>query len=256
MTVLPDGHPVPSTPGTRPLRVARVVLAFFFVGVALAGCQAESDATLDFLAETDGTTYDGVSVGEERIDELRRDIEEYREAVQETTRRYGRIASFQKMLARELMEAEMYGPALEALEAAMELQTENAVLYYLAGVSAARSARAGLIQGEVEQRLDEAEQMYREALAIRPDYREALYGLTVLLAFERDRADDALEYARELARQETGDPSVRFLLANVLVRVGNVDEAREVYAELAQNAPSSEQRRRAAENVEALGNEG
>jgi len=157
------------------------------------------------------------------------------------------------MLARELIEAEMYGPALEALQAAMELQTDNAVLYYLAGVSAGRSARAGRVSGEAEERLELAERMYREALAIRPDYREALYGLTVLLAFERNRPEEALEFARQLARQETGDPSVRFLLANVLVRVGNVDEAREVYAELAQSAPSSEQRSRAAENVDALG---
>jgi len=224
------------------------------VGLAvLAGCQAERNPTLEFLEETDGTSYDGVSVGEDRIEELRNDIEEYREIVQETTRQYGRIATFQKMLARELIEAEMYGPALEALQAAMELQTDNAVLYYLAGVSAGRSARAGRVSGEAEERLELAERMYREALAIRPDYREALYGLTVLLAFERNRPEEALEFARQLARQETGDPSVRFLLANVLVRVGNVDEAREVYAELAQSAPSSEQRSRAAENVDALG---
>ena len=253
MIVLPFRRRITSIGGARPLTVARAVLALLVVATVLAGCQAESDSTLEFLAETDGTTYDGVSAGEDRIEELRRDIEEYREAVQETTRRYGRIASFQKMLARELIETEMYGPALEALQAAMELQTDNAVLYYLAGVSAARSARAGLIQGAAEQRLELAEQMYREALAIRPDYREALYGLTVLLAFELNRADEALEFARELARLETGDPSVRFLLGNVLVRVGNVDEARDVYAELAQNAPSSEQRRRAAENVAALG---
>lgn len=219
----------------------------------IVACGAEGSPTLDLLVETESATYEGVAVGESRIEELRQDIEEYREEVQETTRRLGRIASFQKMLARELMEAEMYGPALEALEAAMELQTENAVLYYLAGVAAGRAARAELNGGEARNRLELAERMYGEALDLRPNYREALYGMAVLLAFELDRPEEALEYARHLAREETGDPSVRFLLGNVLVRVGNVDEAREVYAELAQSAPSSEQRQRAAENRDALG---
>ncbi|MFW5693636.1 MAG: tetratricopeptide repeat protein [Alkalispirochaeta sp.] len=231
----------------------RIILTLAAVTV-LVGCRPDGDATLDFLVQTEGTSYDEVAVGEDRIEELRRDIEEYQDAVQETVRRYGRIASFQKLLARELIEAEMYGPALQALEAAMELQADNAVLYYLAGIAAARSARAGIIDGEEQDRLQLAEDMYREALALRPDYREALYGITVLLAFELDQPEEALEFARELARQETGDPSVRFLLGNVLVRVGNVDEARDVYAELAQDAPSADQRRRAAENLDALGN--
>jgi tetratricopeptide (TPR) repeat protein len=235
----------------RPVSI-RIVLGF--AGVALlVGCGPGEEATLDFLVETESAPYEGVAVGEDRIQELRREIDQYQEAVQETTRRLGRIASFQKMLARELIQAEMYGPALDALEAAMELQTDNAVLYYLAGIAAGRSARADLISGNAAARLELAERMYREALKLRPDYREALYGIAVLLAFELDRADEALEFARRLAREETGDPSVRFLLANILVRVGNVDEAREVYADLAQNAPSSDQRRRATENRNALG---
>ncbi len=232
----------------------RGMLVLAILGL-LVGCAAEDGPTLDFLVETESATYEGVAVGESRIEELRQDIAEYQEAVQDTTRRLGRIATFQKMLARELMEAEMYGPALEALEAAMELQTENAVLYYLAGVAAGRSARGQLDEGDVQNRLDLAERMYQEALDLRPDYREALYGMAVLLAFERDRPQEALDYARRLAREETGDPSVRFLLANILVRVGNVDEAREIYAELAQSAASSDQRQRAAENRDALGSD-
>ncbi|MEX2443541.1 MAG: tetratricopeptide repeat protein [Alkalispirochaeta sp.] len=222
--------------------------------VLLAGCGANDEPTLDFLVETEAAQYDGVAVGQDRIEELRNDIKEYQDAVQEMTRRYGRIASFQKMLARELLQAQMYGPALDALESAMELQTENAVLYYLAGVAAGRAARADVISGESQGRLELSERMYREALDLRPDYREALYGLAVLLAFEMDQADEALEFARRLARLETGDPSVRFLLGNILVRVGNEDEARGVYAELAQSARSSELRQRAAENRDALGN--
>ena len=231
------------------LGLAGLVMVLIAVTTA---CTPTEDPNVAFLAETDGGGYDGVAPSSERIEELRGEIERYEEAVQETTLRLGRIASYRKLLAKELMEAEMYGPALESLQVAMELQTENAVLYYLAGVAAARSARSGILSGEEEDRFLLAERMYREALNIRPDYREALYGLAVLLAFELDQPEEALEFAERLAQIETGDPAVKFLYANTLVRNGRTEDARAVYADLARSAPAEEQRRRAMENREAL----
>tara|TARA_B100000614_G_C14479017_1_gene465891 strand:+ start:137 stop:868 length:732 start_codon:yes stop_codon:yes gene_type:complete len=233
-------------------RRARTIAILLILAALLAGCDRREEPALDFLEQTEGGAYDGVPVGQDRIEELRADIEALQESVQEQTRRLGRIASYQKLLARELMNAEMYGPALDALQAAMELQTENPVLYYLAGVSAARSARAEIIAGGETDRFALAEQMYREALNLRPEYHEALYGLAVLLNFELDRPDEALTYARRLSEIETGDPSVRFLLANILVRLGQTGEAEEIYADLARNAPSADQRQRAADNRDAL----
>ena len=233
-------------------RRARTIAILLVLAALLAGCDRREEPALDFLEQTEGGAYDGVPVGQDRIEELRGDIEALQESVQEQTRRLGRIASYQKLLARELMNAEMYGPALDALQAAMELQTENPVLYYLAGVSAARSARAEIIAGGETDRFALAEQMYREALNLRPEYHEALYGLAVLLNFELDRPDEALTYARRLSEIETGDPSVRFLLANILVRLGQTGEAEEIYADLARNAPSADQRQRAADNRDAL----
>lgn len=245
-------YPFHRLPGPCGAGRTLAVLAVALLLAVLSGCEREGDAALEFLVETEGGDYDGVPVGEDRIEELRADIRELEDAVDEQQRRLSRIASYHKLLGQELMNAEMYGPALDALQRAMELQTENAVLYYLAAVSAARSARSVVIAGEEERRLALAERLYREALSIQPEYHEALYGLAVLLAFELDRPEEALEFSRRLASLETGDPSVRFLLANILVRVGEVEEAAEVYGELARSAPAAEQRDRAARNREAL----
>lgn len=232
---------------------SKAVLALLVATVVvLSGCADDSDPTLDLLVATDPTAYDSGLTPESRIQELEAEITRYRSEVQEQTIRLGSIATYQKMLARELIEAEMYGPALEALSAAMELQSDNAVLYYLAGVAAARSARGEVIDGGVAERLSLAEELYRQALAIRPDYQEALYGLSVLLAFELDRPEEAEPFARRLARLETGDPAIAFLLANVLVRNGAADEAADIYADLARSAPAAEQRRQAAANRDAL----
>jgi tetratricopeptide (TPR) repeat protein len=232
-------------------RVAPGVLAMLLLAT-LAGCNRGDSAALGFLTRTEGGSYADVPPGEERIAALRRDIAEYQSAVDETTRRLGRIASYQKLLARELMDTGMYGPALEALQAAMDVQTENTVLYYLAGVAAARHAGAAMSAEERSARLDLAERMYRRSVALQPDHREALFGLAVLLNFELDRPAEALEFIRRLVSINPGDSQAQFLLANILVRTGEPEEALEVYAELAESAPSADQRRQAAENRDAL----
>lgn len=220
--------------------------------IVLAGCAEEDDARLEFLTATESATYDGIPVDDARVEELRRDIARYEDEIAETVQNYRRVASFQKLLAQELIRGEMYGPALEALERAMDLQSENAVLYYYAGVAAARSARGHILDGEETDHLKRAEELFGEALALRPDYKDALFAMAVLLAFDLGRPEEALEHSRRLSELETGDPGVRFLHANVLVRNGMVAEAIEVYDDLAQTAPGTDQRARARENRDAL----
>lgn len=220
--------------------------------VGIIGCADTKDPRLDFLVETEAVPYDGVPIADERIEELREEIARYEKEIDAVVTNYAEVASFQKLLAHELIQREMYGPAYEAVRAALAIQPENAVLYYFGGVAAARSARAQILQGEETDRLEHAERLFRQALDLRPEYKDALFAMAVLLAFDLDRPEEAVEYSRRLSTLETGDPSVKFLHANVLVRNGAVEEAIEVYDELAQTAPSNEQRRQARENREEL----
>jgi cytochrome c-type biogenesis protein CcmH/NrfG len=105
---------------------------------------------------------------------------------------------------------------------------------------------------ERSERLALAERMYRRSVELQPDHREALYGLAVLLNFELDRPEEALEFIRRLVSINPGDTQAQFVLANILVRTGEIEEALEVYAELAESAPAVDQRRQAAENRDAL----
>lgn len=233
------------------LRTAKATTLFLAVAIVLAvtaGCADRREPELDFLVATEQVEYEGVEVPSERIQQLRSDIRRYRNQVESVITDMNRVASFEKMLANELMQQNMHEPALEALQRAMELQTGNPVLYYLAAVASGHAARAHIIDGRRMEYLEQAEQLYRAAIQINPRYREALYGLAVLLAFELDQPVEALEYARRVSAIETRDPAIRFLLANILVRNEQYSEAAEIYDDLARNAPSPDQRRRAADN--------
>lgn len=232
----------------RPAAILTVLTILAVFVVVLPGCASRDEPVLDFLVATEDVTYQGLEVTSERIQELRADIRRYSDTVEEITTAMSRVASFQKMLANELMQQNMYEPALEALQRAMELQTGNPVLYYLGAVASGHAARAHIIDGRRMEYLVQAEQLYREAVRINPRYREALYGLAIVLAFELDQPREALVYARRVAEIETRDPAIRFLLANVLVRNEEYEEAIGIYDELARSAPSPEQRRAAAAN--------
>jgi len=125
-------------------------------------------------------------------------------------------------------------------------------VYYFAGVAAARTGRAHMLSGEEDRYLVLAERFFSEAIRLRENYQDAIFAMAVLLAFDLNRPEEALEYSRKLSEIETGDPAVKFLHANILVRNGLFREAIAVYDDLARNAPSSEQRTRARQNRDEL----
>ncbi len=239
----------------RDKRIERYRRAFpaILVLIFLAACtqEEEDDAAASFILLTEGSGAP-LDNSDERIAEIQSEIAAYRESVAEQIRLWDGIARYEKLLAHEMLERGQYGPALEALSRAIEIQGDNSVLYYLAAVATARSAAAGQLVGDEEERLRRAERLYREAIRLDPNYREALYGLGVLLAFELDEPERALDPIRHLAQIETGDPAVRFLFANVLVRNGAYEEAINVYDDLSRSAPSPGQRDQAAENRDTL----
>ena len=235
----------------RTVHVGALMLAVVLV---IGGCsrRPSSPPGLEFVLETEPRAYDGAALSDDRIAELRAEVARRQALVEQTVRDYGHIASFNRQLAEALLQLDMYEPALEALQRARAVQAENAVLYYWAGVAAARSAKAHPIDGRGTELLHTAADMYERAIGLRADYREALYAAALLLAFELDRPEQALPYAERAARLETGDPRMAFLLANILVRLDRLQEAIDLYGRLERSAPSEQQRRQAVENRNRL----
>lgn len=229
-----------------------VFVLIVVVAVGLGSCREESGRRLGFLVDTEGTEYTGVPVAEERIKELQGDIARFEDEVAEVVTKMNQIGEFHKLLAQAYLEQEMYGLALDSLERAMEIQTENPILYYYAAVASARNAKAHVADGSYQEFIRQAEEYYQIALRIDPDYVEALYGIAVLYAFELEDPDTAMDYVQRLLAREPNHTGGAFLKGNVLVQLGRLEEAFDVYDRLSSNAPEPEQRQRARENRELL----
>src|SRR5207247_8741598 len=83
-----------------------------------------------------------------------------------------------------------------------------------------------LLQGEG--RLEEAAEHYREAMRIRPAYREALYNLGNVLATEGRLAEAEAQYERALALDD-GFAAAHNNLGNVLVMEAKVEAGKRTY---------------------------
>jgi len=71
---------------------------------------------------------------------------------------------------------------------------------------------------------DEAIRLYREALALDPDYIDAWHGLALALA-ETQRFEEAVEVGKKLVELEPDDPLSYTNLSRFYQQMGNIAEA-------------------------------
>lgn len=213
--------------------------------LTLAGCDQGRSDTLEDLAEME--PGDG-PVGEERIAELRRQIDNYREIVGEKVQATGQLGVYYKMLARAYMTRRMYGPALDALEDAIRIETVNPVVFYRAGVAAGQLGNAAGGESEARRHFETAERYYERAIELDPEYVDALYGLAVLYTFELDRPAEALDLLERATTVEPGRARPFMLKGRVLLELGRPEAAAEAYGNAAETAESENIRDAALEN--------
>lgn len=75
-----------------------------------------------------------------------------------------------------------------------------------------------------EERLDDAIEHYRKALALDPDYQDALHGLGMAL-FQRGRLDEAIETAKKLIEIDQDDILAHTSLSMFYQAQGRIEEA-------------------------------
>ena len=152
------------------------------------------------------------------------------------------------MLAVRYMEMGMFQKAYEALEEARKIYPENPILFYYAGVCAARLSQAQADEASRQEWLARAERLYKRALALDPLSSDSMYALAVLYVYELKRPAEAEGLLLRLLERDKKNPDALFLLGDVYYSAGRLEEALGVYKRLEALSLSEDKRRQAEQN--------
>lgn len=228
----------------------KVLLVFTLV--VLFGCEETSDPALEDLLSMEDSSVEGMAVSAQRIDELKENIENYREIVNRKVQDHGQLGVYYKLLAGAYMTEKMYGPALDTLREAIKIFPQNSNLHYRAALAAAHMGKASMVPSEREIYFALCEGHYLQAIHLHQQFGEALYGISILYIFELNQPAKATPYVERLMALEKNNMEVLFLRARLYVFSGEIEKAIEIYSHLVSNSKNEEQILQAKRNREAL----
>jgi len=170
----------------------------------------------------------------ETIDGLRQAIELYEDQIERNVMEGAQTGVYWKILGIRLADRGMHNDALIALERAIYFNSQDPVIYYLTGVSAANVAKSKVgFSNNVERERNTyyvlSENSYLRALELDATYTKAMYGLAVLYAFELNRPEDAIVQLDRYLQIQQSDISAMFVLARAHFMLENYTQAVEVY---------------------------
>jgi tetratricopeptide (TPR) repeat protein len=193
----------------------------------------------------------------ETIEGLRQAIALYEDQIEKNVREGAQTGVYWKILGVRLADKGLHNDALAALEKAVYFNSDDAVLFYLTGVSAANVAKSKVgfslnAVGERDQYYRLSESSYLRALEIDITYTKAMYGLAVLYVFELDRPQDAVVYLERYLQIQSLDISAMFVLARAYFMTENFSRAVEIFDRIASRTKDQKVREEALNNREII----
>ena len=155
-----------------------------------------------------------------------------------------------RLLGRKYLEIESYNLAEEALLEAEYLDPASPYVKKELGECYYHLAAAAMEKNRRTRYLELSLGYFRKAVELKPDYREARYGLGLLLFFEYQDVPGAVEQMKKVVEAEPGDVDARFALGRFFYEQGELGKALNEYLEITRILPRSSPRRaRAEENI-------
>jgi len=193
----------------------------------------------------------------ETIDGLKQAIALYEDQIERNVREGAQTGVYWKILATRLADKGLHNDALEALERAIYFNTDDPILYYLTGVSAANVAKSKVgftanVEVEKDRYYRLSENSYLRALELDVTYTKAMYGLAVLYVFELDRPQDAIVHLERYLQLQPSDISAMFILARACYMTEDFQRAVEVYDRIAARTKNQKEKEEALNNREFI----
>jgi tetratricopeptide (TPR) repeat protein len=193
----------------------------------------------------------------ETIDGLRQAIALYEDQIERNVKEGAQTGVYWKIRATRLADRGMHNDALDALERAIYFNAEDAILFYLTGVSAANVAKSKVgfspnAERERAQYYTLAENSYLRALELEVTYSRAMYGLAILYVFELDRPQDAIVHLERYIQLQPSNIQAMFVLARAHFMMENYRQAVEIYDRIISRTKDKEVKEEAAINRDII----
>jgi len=193
----------------------------------------------------------------ETIDGLRQAIALYEDQIERNVREGAQTGVYWKILGIRLAEKGMHGDALEALERAIYFNSEDPIIFYLTGVSAANIAKSivGFSTNSEKERahyFDLAENSYKRALELDVTYAKAMYGLAILYVFEFNRPQDGIVQLERYLQVRSSDIQAMFVLARAYYATEQYSQAVDLYDRIAARTKDQKIKDEALNNREII----
>jgi len=193
----------------------------------------------------------------ETIEGLRQAIALYEDQIERNVREGAQTGVYWKILAIRLADKNMHNDALAALERAIYFNTEEPILYYLTGVSAANIAKSLVGFSPSDEREREhyynlSETSYLRALELDATYAKPMYGLAILYVYELGRPEDAIPYLERYLTIQSSDISAMFVLASAYYMTENFSKAIEQYDKIISRTKDQKIREEALFNKDTI----
>jgi len=193
----------------------------------------------------------------ETIDGMRQAIALYENQIERNVREGAQTGVYWKILAIRLADKKLDNDALDALERAIFYNSEDPILYYLTGVSAAKVAKSKVgfsadAQVEREHYYKLSENAYLRALELDVTYTKAMYGLAILYVFELDRPQDAIVQLERYLQIQASDINAMFVLARSYYMMRNFSSAIEVYERIVARTKDQKIKEEAFKNMDIV----
>ncbi|WP_020612490.1 tetratricopeptide repeat protein [Sediminispirochaeta bajacaliforniensis] len=218
-----------------------------------ASCSRGGDRMLQLLSSTEREGYRDESVDAKKIDELEKAIRRYDSDIEKRVQDTGQLGLYYRILALDLMEKKMYGPALEQFTRALDIYPANPVLFYYAGLCRGYVAKAEGDKALREKGIEEASFYLERAVELDGRYESALYASAVLALYDMDDVVEGERRTLRLLKVYPNHVGGKFLLARIRILEGFPQEAAQLYKEISESKQASEeQKAKATENRSAL----
>ncbi|MDR1507158.1 MAG: tetratricopeptide repeat protein [Treponema sp.] len=234
--------------GTVRSLVILVILAAGLIGVFVYKRFSERNSLARQIAELSprGAPPQG-------IEDLRRAIALYEKKIENHVRDAAQTGVYWKILGSRLMDKELYGEALEALEQAAKYYPEDESVHYLIGLSSGILAASDYFsQAEAASYFRTSEQAYLRAIDIDPRYAKALYGVSVLYVFELERPAEAVPHLVNFLDINKSDTDAMFLLARAYYMTENYEAAVGLYDRIISVTKDPEKKAQAGANKQQV----